>query len=243
MKKTILTLTLIVSLAILASCNQGVAWETSESSHRIDGTIMYNDVNYYDGVSLGMSYDDYLNFASERYGSESLYFYESLSYDGTEVVDGVVWKAIHVRLYDETKDLNGFFTAAFKNDVLNWTEAGMLFGCEDFDDFNDKSDELINVNKAIYDGMKSYSHPVPSWEFRVYESEDGSVYTHIDLVSPDAIYPAEDNGMATYVVSPYEEGKAGVVLFNHRYLLGDDEYADGLWDFADADFLTFVEYD
>ncbi len=240
----ILAIILIV-VVYLDPVTADVVWDTSVR-HQIEGTTVYNDVDYYEGVSLKMTYDEFVDLAKDRYGEDALHFYESPSYrmDGTmEINENVKWTAVHVKLYDETRDLNGYFVAGFKNELLEWAEAGMLFGCEDFHDFNDKADSLISVNKSIYDGMKSFSHALPEWELRSYENTEENTMADIDLVAPDAIYPAEENGMTTYHIYSYEEGKAGQIHF--RYLTNDysdTAETDGLWEFEDADFLTFRSY-
>ena len=244
-KITLLYILAIILLVIvyIDPVTADVVWDTSVR-HQIEGTTVYNDVDYYEGVSVNMPYDEFVDLAKDRYGEDALHFYESPSYIRGGINENVKWTAVHVKLYDETRDLNGYFIAVFKNNLLAWTEAGMLFGCEDFHDFNDKADSLIAVNKSVYDGMKSFSHGMPEWKYRYYENVEENMMADIDLVAPDAIYPVEENGMTTYHIYSYEEGKAGQIHF--RYLTNDysdTAETDGLWEFPkDADFLTFRSY-
>ncbi len=133
-------LVFLAVIGILAGCTADAgedgAFPLPEETHRIEGSVIYNGMDIFEGVEFGMSLEEYTDLVNEKFGEGSTEFTKSLAYniDGS-IDEGIEWTAARTFLYNEELDMNMVLSASFINDVFNWRSVYALGYCEDYDDF------------------------------------------------------------------------------------------------------------
>ena len=224
---------LLVFLAIagiLAGCTAEAHEEVftvPETGKQIEGTVRYDKTNFFEGIYFGMSYDDYIDLASGRYGKTA-----NVSYDAkaAKADEGSEWEVVHTKLYDASREINSFVTAIFLNGKLDQMRAGSLVYATSVENFKLRAEELIVEHEYIYGDLKDNSlSPVAGgyqsftkWQHRFWETYYGIETTgyleegfYVDIALPDELVSTEENNNTVYVVDPYEEGQAGVILYTY----------------------------
>ncbi len=255
-------LILVMLLAVIAGCTADAAenvFSTPENGKQIEGTVRYDGTDFFEGLSFGMSYDDYMKLASERYGKDA-----NVSYDAKarEIDEGAQWKVVHTKLYDASREINSYVTAIFLNGKLDQVRAGSLVYATSVDNFKERAEILIAEHEHIYGDLKENSLSVPAggyqsfneWQHRYWETyyglgvegylEEGFF---VDIALPDELFSTEEGSNKEYIVAPYEEGDAGVILYTYatrRATRGTPEvsaFADEMMWF-EKDPSTYLQY-
>ncbi len=125
-----------------------------------------------------MSYDDYMELSSGKYGKEA-----SVSYDAKtmEIDEGAEWKVVHTKLYDPSREINSYITAIFLNGKLDQVRSGSLVYATSVDNFKERAEILIGEHEEIYADLKDDSLTVPTggyqsfnkWQHRFWETYYG----------------------------------------------------------------------
>ena len=221
-------LILCMFLAALAGCKAKAAEEvftTPDVGKPIDGTTVYEGTDFFEGMSFGMSYDEYISIVSERYGKDANVTYDAKA---MEIDEGCEWKHVHTKLYDPSREINSYVTAIFLNGKLDQLRAGSLVYATSVENFKERVEILISEHEDIYGDLKGNSLDVPAgsyqsfnkWQHRFWETyyglgtegylEEGFF---VDIALPDALVNTESG--REYIVAPYEEGEAGVILYTY----------------------------
>lgn len=203
---------LIVLMLITSSCTNGDPENVPNTRHRIEGTTIYNDTDFFNGITPEITYNEYISIASEKYGVEALEIQQSPSYTDKNLppVEGYTWNAVHVRLYDETRDINSYVTFGFLNDEFQWAQTGSLVYCESESDFKKTAEKMISQSKHIFEDMES-AQSNEKWKTRTYtQIDDGNLVRGfgITIALPDSV------SSSPYKIDPYEVGNVGVILFD-----------------------------
>ncbi len=190
MKKTWIRLISAVLVFVMCGCmanaGEDSAFPLPEMPHRIDGTVVYNNLDFFEGIEFGMNVDEYADLVNDRFGKDATEFTHSLAYniDGS-IDEGVEWTIARTFIYNEELDMNTVISASFINGKFNSFTTYALGYCEDYDDFVSRAELIekraeVQISKFrtryISDGTGGHGSPVIEiwWNNEYFDISEGT---------------------------------------------------------------------
>lgn len=223
-------LLILVAVGCTANAEEEV-FSLPKEQKQIEGTAVYEGTDFFDGMEFGMSFEDYVAFAEERYGEGTTMLIEDIpsAYEG----HSSVWQYAHTKLYDPSREINSYVTAVFRDGKLDQMSAGSLVYATSVDNFKRRAEVLIAEHEDIYGKLDESDMSLPAgsvkyydeWEHREWWSEDAEKRVEkafqVDIALPDNLDTKQEYDNTVYYVEPYDEGEAGVIIYTNIFSKGD----------------------